>query len=239
MGKLCHYTNADALIKILSNMQLKLSTLEKSRDLKERNYYQWIIDPINGIATEEAKNRLKMYRFVCFCRAVNDPDVYPLDKGYKYPFMWDTYADKHKGACIVLDEELFEKENPHLTKINIKYRLSHNIDKLHRIDTKLRYKTIDWAHEREVRFIFSDKSIMGSDEDVFCNIGKSVSRIYLGVDFDIEQSYNKIEEAIRAKRISPMIVSPTDANKSGVISPTDGIFWDKLRKSGINFEEED
>jgi len=130
--------------------------------------------------------------------------------GYEFSRMWALYGDNHKGVCIELDRNKFIKENP--DKIDplllrvIKYEdYNARAHKSHKevdhaevrrlgiskyvqevflpehVDHLFFEKNREWDSENECRLIYFSES----RDNEYCSIKKSMNRIILGVDFDL------------------------------------------------------
>lgn len=121
---LYHFTTAESLIKILGNMTLKMSSFENLNDLNEKE--------VNFILQDWQKG-LKIKKYIAeSCQIISFTQNYQRNKmlcecGCNHPRMWAQYADKNKGACIVINETKFiEKNKSILNEIfwkieNVKY----------------------------------------------------------------------------------------------------------------------
>lgn len=108
---LCHYTSFDNLCMILSTMTLKVSSFSNSNDIAElENNITCMLD---SYKKEEVKRYVKEHcGYISF--SINE-EIYGHNRnpqfGYLIPSMWGIYADRSKGACLVLDEDIFKSVN--------------------------------------------------------------------------------------------------------------------------------
>jgi len=238
---LFYYTNARTLLKILTSFQIKMSVLSRSSDLRERNFFRYFVKPEEGIGEKEAKKLADKSRYVCFCTEPNDSGWYHLDKGYRLPNMWDAYADRHKGACIILDRDLFKKKNPCLTDFQIDYKIEIELKEDLPLEKKMKQKSKIYESEHEIRFISSN----GSE---FCDIEGCIKKILIGVDFEnvyirdeeelqTPNSFAKLCEIIKDKNIEPTLFIQPLITKAGKMIKSDNgcLLWDKMKTNGIVF----
>ncbi|MFN7703451.1 MAG: DUF2971 domain-containing protein [Chryseotalea sp.] len=118
MAKLYHYTKATTLIEhILPNMQLRSGYLNDMNDPREKQPFAFggknipLKEIFKGYYSDEThidclyrlgkdiKDRIQLF---CFCGE--------KQQGWNNEMMWAHYANKHKGVCIELDEELLLNE---------------------------------------------------------------------------------------------------------------------------------
>jgi Protein of unknown function (DUF2971) len=121
----CHYTKAETTLLILRTKKLRIGQLKCTNDPREsKERYAGIINEVREslpkdrfldtkLMTKEL-NRIALEEWKVLCvtmhgrrkfsghpqDVVYNQDVRP---GYSHPRMWAQYAEKHKGACIVLD----------------------------------------------------------------------------------------------------------------------------------------
>lgn len=99
-----------------------------------------------------------------------------LSRNYKNGLMWSVYADQHKGCCIEVEAnstlwnrvEIDYSEN----MLNLENVLKENID----INRILGYKSVQWQHEEEVRYLRTINSNRSSHY-----LPVKINRVYLGV----------------------------------------------------------
>jgi len=140
---LYHYTTCDtALNFILKNKTLQLNPFRKVNDPRESK--SWDISPFvrDGLnlkpdqydaISEEVSEILKANaKLLCFSRdkqsavRVWQPKAL-LNRGFAKPSMWQHYAGKHDGVCLMFNreklDEAFEKQvtKKHLYQGNVKY----------------------------------------------------------------------------------------------------------------------
>jgi hypothetical protein len=97
--------------------------------------------------------------------------------------MWYLYANKHLGACIVLDKEQFEKQNPCFAGNPAKIKYLNEIpfyewinDEKKSLQECLCFKYKDFRMENEIRYFYN-----GLDE--YCNIANCIKTVALGAEF--------------------------------------------------------
>ncbi len=105
---LYHFTTADSLLKILSNMTLKLSTFDNLNDLNETDINCNWSDSFNHI-------RIKRYiqdhcKLICFSQNYIYNEKFH-EAGYNHPRMWAQYSNNNTGACIVINEKKLKEIN--------------------------------------------------------------------------------------------------------------------------------
>lgn len=111
LNYLCHYTSFTNLCSILSTMTLRISSYRNSNDIAELD------SNISCILNSNKTNEVEEYianqcGYISFSTNILDVEKDIISKvGYLIPSMWGIYADKSKGACLVLDEEILKKEN--------------------------------------------------------------------------------------------------------------------------------
>lgn len=171
---LCHYTSFDSLCMILSTMTLKVSSFSNSNDIAELESNIACI--LNSYKEEEVKRFVKEHcGYISF--SINK-EIYGQSQnpqfGYLIPSMWGIYADKSKGACLVLDEDIFKSVNNTVLSNakweafeTISYTPFQNLKLASSKDTSLEiikkdYKHIlctkhaSWGHEQERRLVGVD-----------------------------------------------------------------------------------
>ena len=116
-GLLYHFTNAEALFKILESMTLKLSSMSSVDDLNEKCICcrddGW---GINGINIEKY---VELHcKTLSFSRNYYEGEERPsnVQSAINLPRMWAEYADKNNGACIIISERRFLEENQVILK---------------------------------------------------------------------------------------------------------------------------
>ncbi len=128
---LYHYTTADTLAKILGNATLRLSPYANTNDPREsKEWYPRIILSAGGISPDtlatasEARQRSDRLlrrgaRVACFTVDGShhaDAEAGSLfHRGWARARMWDQYASRHSGACLVFDRDrLVEQVDSHV-----------------------------------------------------------------------------------------------------------------------------
>ena len=237
-----YYTNAETLFKILKNLRIKFSTLSMSSDLAERMYYHKFLNPSEGIGEEEAIKKVNQYRYICFCKENKSTDFLSKE-GASYLNMWDTYANRHKGACIRIDMDMFVHANTFLKYNNITYESKNRyLKRINQIEELLFYKDPIWKNECEIRFLRDPKS-----NEEHCTIKGCIKNIYLGVDFDKKHERNNVkinnlkqlcDLITQNKDIDPhWFIQPLILENGNLYMPDNGsLLWHRMRQEGISFE---
>ncbi len=197
---LYHFTTADSLLKILSNMKLKFSTFDNLNDLNETDI---------NCNSSDSSNYIRIKRYIQeHCKLICFSKNYVLKKkifeaGYNHPRMWAQYADNNTGACIVIDEKkLIEINDKNLFGIfnkleSVKYdhflynkTIKDNADARNFIETYYQHiffkKHIDWSQEREKRFF----SIDGPE---YLSIKNCIEFVVLGRNFSQEKYFDIVK----------------------------------------------
>lgn len=203
-GLLYHFTNAEALFKILKSMTLKLSSMSSVDDLNERCICcrddGW---GINGINIEKYVER--ECKTLSFSRNYYEGEERPsnVQSAINLPRMWAEYADKNKGACIIINERRFLEENQAVLKntfydiSDIEYHTMLYDGNIVANDNpeqfvKQHYKHIlfrkhkDWQGQHERRLF-----CLGGDIK-YLSIAESLNGICLGANFDKNTEYMDI-----------------------------------------------
>ena len=199
---LYHVTTAESLFKIIENMTLKLSSFENLNDLNEKEVNFSFQDWWDGLKIE--KFILENCRVISFSQNFQFEDSI-CEVGCNHPRMWAQYADKNKGACVVINEEKFIDKNKSVLdktfwKIeNVLYKpYLYNGDPTNTNDPKdfveNNYKKIffekhnDWKQEGERRLF-----CIGKTE--FLSIDNCIEFVCLGSKFGNE-NYNSLAEIL-------------------------------------------
>lgn len=199
---LYHFTTAESLMKILENMTLKMSSFENLNDLNEKEVNFSFQDWWNGLKIK--KYIVEECHLISFSRNFQIDDSF-CECGCNHPRMWAQYADKNKGACIVINEEKFiELNRPVLNEIfwkieNVNYKpYIYNDNPTESSIPKNfignNYKKIffekhnDWKQEDERRLF-----CIGGPE--YLSINNCIEFICLGNKFD-SISYSKLSDII-------------------------------------------
>jgi len=167
---LCHYTSFDSLCSILSTMTLKVSSYERSNDISEvESNIDMLLDPSIRGKLEQYITRYCGY--LSFSHNRIDDKTKFLTPGYRIPSMWGIYADKSRGACLVIDEEKLLDENRDILAtsfnkwVDVDYTKRIIQPKLVPLNTPveeifkenyiqmLGYKHPSWSHEQERRIV--------------------------------------------------------------------------------------
>lgn len=203
---LYHFTTADSLLKILSNMTLKFSTFTNLNDLNEADINcEW----------SDSFNHIKIKRHIQeHCKLISFSQNYIYNKvfyeaGYNHPRMWAQYASNNTGVCIVINEKKLREINKK-NLVGIFYKLeSVNYDHLlydktikdkadarNFIETYYRHifykKHIDWTNESEKRFFCID----GPE---YLSIRNCIEFIVLGQNFNTETYFDIVKLIILNK----------------------------------------
>lgn len=157
-----HYTNLNALQKILKTNEFIFSDFAKANDYKEKS--------------AKYKDEISKYKYISF---TYDKEL----ESYSYTNapLWYFYADKGHGACICFNKEKLLQATKTIRKGFVDYRngVSH-IDN-QSIDEYLMEKRKDWLFEKEYRVIV----------DVDChsipNIIQYITAIYIGAEVSEEE----------------------------------------------------
>lgn len=212
---LYHFTSKEKLIEfILPSLNLKLNYLKNTNDPKEKKMStRFTIENIES-ASEYFELGLRLeeiidnnYKLCCFS------SDYLHDKkkhfGYQLVRMWATYGDNHKGICLVIDKQKFIEENyidninTYLEEINystssnrifkknieINLNLNESTQELidHNLTTIFFKKHHDWITENEIRYVTSRNK-------EYCSIQNSLTKIILGMDFNIKYRPSILEQ---------------------------------------------
>jgi len=193
---LYHYTSAENLLKILANMNLKLSTFVKLNDLGETD--------LNCNWTDSFSS-LKAKRYIVeHCKLISFSRNYKhkgklCQPGYNHPRMWAQYSNNNSGACIVINEKKLKEVNYNSLKgvfhkiASVTYRhslfdssIQESVDVQQFIKTNYKHiffkKHIDWSHEGERRFFCID----GPE---YLSIKDCVELVILGKEFGDEKYF--------------------------------------------------
>ena len=171
---LSHYTNFTNLCSIISTMTLKVSSFARANDIGE------IESNISCILNSQKEQVVERYikehcGYISFSSNRRYHTKYKNPKfGFLIPSMWGIYADKSRGACIVIDEDAFKKENKEALDcakwnkfIDVSYSKFHNLKLTPRMEEPetivqllhqhiLGTKHKSWSQEQERRLIGVD-----------------------------------------------------------------------------------
>lgn len=203
---LYHFTTTDSLLKILSNMTLKLSTFANLNDLNEADINCDWSDSFNHIKIKDFIQ--KQCKLISFSQNYVYNEVYH-EAGYNHPRMWAQYANNNTGVCIVLDEKKFKEinyknlvgvfnklESVDYNHILYDKTIKDKADPRNFIETYYRHiffkKHIDWTHEGEKRFF----CIKGPE---YLSIKNCIEFIVLGRNFDKEKYFDLVKLIIMNK----------------------------------------
>lgn len=202
MGEtLYHYTKLNTFIEfILPTMELQFTKIKDSRDPYENKKFVSISEDNNKVPEEKREKYTKLFekvrnvQILCFCFSMKSE----FEAGYNSR-MWNQYAEDHRGVCIGIDKNIFEKE---LQKINnnifkddclkqVWYHKPYNgrssvfFDSQKEIETNLLNnkenllltKFNDYKEESEMRALYYSNE---SEELLKINIEESIKTITLG-----------------------------------------------------------
>lgn len=129
-----HYTPAQTAIEhILHKKQLKLSSRQNASDPLERFTHELNTSEISasGLVNEqqmladfdessrlkrEFKEELKLVKQLSFCK--NAEIITAMDDlGFMNMRMWDQYADRYEGVCLVFDKDSFVNSDNHQSTV--------------------------------------------------------------------------------------------------------------------------
>ncbi len=177
---LCHYTNVDSLLSILSSGKLNFSNKINANDIYERKILGFRRMEFGNVL--EVKKEVDNTKFISFSSTAKDS------------IMWDAYAKNHEGACIEFDKDSILYKNPILNNrvFNVKYDLS-SINKNMPTEYLLKFKGKSWSYEKEIRFICNT-------EDESVDISGCINKIYLGSELKASD-IQKIAKAFCDKEI--------------------------------------
>lgn len=208
---LYHYCKLSTAIEfILPEMQFLLNPMGKTNDPRENKSFIFAGSSMNAADlanitdknSQISKEIRKDSKILCLS----------ADKGYHFGFelsrLWALYGGNHEGVCIAVDREKFLDENKDKLQrgafkevtyvpLDVKKPIYHRqIDhdriaeigltnyvrdefRPEHLDYLFFTKNNEWESELEMRFLyFSERS-----ENEYCSIKKSLTAIYLGVDF--------------------------------------------------------
>ncbi|NUP74402.1 MAG: DUF2971 domain-containing protein [Sinomonas sp.] len=120
---LYHYTSVEKLRGILDSGTLRFSPYLNTNDPLESHFWvTWTRIP-GGTDDEIAARREEMktllgenfdlrraVKIACFTQDDSEVNLSMLHRGWARPRMWDQYAEKHAGGCLVLDRAAWEQE---------------------------------------------------------------------------------------------------------------------------------
>jgi hypothetical protein len=221
---LYHYTKAQkAADLILPDMRLQMSPMDEVNDPRESKGWFPVVTYRNttlpdGMAYEDLViefNRVLRDHTKILCFTRDDPTIPPNSPvdlygwGYAHSRMWDQYADRHTGVCLIFDMDTVGDEIAHsvgdrgdLRYMGVSY---HNyppressafqvepddIDRLgldaaliaHRDahhGTLYFYKAEDWRSENEWRWVLFSDH---DDQYEYITIERSLSGVVFGVN---------------------------------------------------------
>ncbi len=226
-----HFTTAkSAVSRIIPSGQLKFSKFTRLNDPKENlSFGFWsILDTINleidPELLKEIKNQIrKRIRVLCFTQDYREQygSRNFVESGFKHPRMWDRYASRNRGVCLVFHRERLIRElsqqlgteNLHTERIYYTPKLnfprfsveSYTRERRAFVEEYIRRHTrelffmkhIDWRTEHEFRILYR-----GQQKEAF--IGDSLHGIILGMDFnqqDTEEFLKSVPPRVQTGRI--------------------------------------
>lgn len=190
-NRLYHFTNANAIISILTDMRIETGRLQNSNDLFEErpNVY------LGNNVIQQKKLEEYIHEHVSFLSFAKDSqDTQKCRLSYQRSPMWGLYGRSNTGACLVIDQNRFEREND-LSKNGILFYKGHMSYKMvipKREETFISsieqyvkdnndflffQKQLNWNFEAEYRYVFIDAPQSLSIKD-------SIIGIILGHRFD-------------------------------------------------------
>jgi len=222
-GFLFHFTSAEALFLILNEMRLKLSAFSALNDLNETN----ISCKCSDWGLEEIKIQeyiIEHCKLISFSQNYYEDEDMPssVQNGCNHPRMWAQYAQNNFGACVVINEYKFLKENEALLKNkfykidNVEYKRNVYSGQITTMPNPKAFvqqhykhlffnKHLDWNREHERRFF-------GIDVPDYLSILNSLEFVCLGNRFISDKEYmKKLTEIIISQDIkSDQKIMPYD-----------------------------
>ena len=115
-----HYTRAETFAeRILPSQTLRMGSFQELNDPRESKTWPFKFysrsQAGNALFTPSLFHEATTYvtqRTLVLCCSRDDPSIHtesddrPVRSGYGHPRMWAQYADRHKGVCLVLNQEL-------------------------------------------------------------------------------------------------------------------------------------
>ena len=168
---LCHYTSFNNLCSILSTMTLRIGSYKNSNDIAELD------SNISCILDINKPSKIEQYianqcGYISFSTNLWDTQNDAISKvGYLIPSMWGIYADKSRGACLVLDKDILLQKNAQILSrakwfefIDVSYQQYQGLKLVPKLESiadivRQHYKHIigvkhdSWSFEQEHRFI--------------------------------------------------------------------------------------
>lgn len=222
---LYHYTPASKLLNhILPEARLRFSTFARTNDPRENKDFSFSMTVENeSSCTHEEARRCFLevqrrfnqgikqdVRLLCFSADFLVPPPYDIfGRGYSHSRMWAQYAERHTGACLILDCEAIGREiadrlgnSYQIYSGNVRYRNGDDprsfmvsLERLLKcgyeqcVEEHVRQhhqalwfsKTLDWEHEHEHRYVLVKPPSHGTDP-VYVSIRDSLRGIVAGAD---------------------------------------------------------
>ena len=168
---LCHYTSFNNLCSILSTMTLRIGSYKNSNDIAELD------SNISSLLDSNKQREVEQYianqcGYISFSTHIWDTQNDVISKvGYLIPSMWGIYADKSRGACMILDKDTLIKENAQILSrakwfefIDVSYQQYQGLKLVTKSESiadivRQHYKHIigvkhdSWSFEQEYRFV--------------------------------------------------------------------------------------
>lgn len=168
---LCHYTSFNNLCSILSTMTLRIGSYKNSNDIAELD------SNISSLLDSNKQREVEQYianqcGYISFSTHIWDTQNDVISKvGYLIPSMWGIYADKSRGACMILDKDTLIKENAQILSrakwfefIDVSYQQYQGLKLVPKSESivdivRQHYKHIigvkhdSWSFEQEYRFV--------------------------------------------------------------------------------------
>lgn len=203
---LYHFTRVETAAKILSKMQLRLNDFGSVNDPTENlnHIFNKSFNPSEyGIA-----RRMRELKMLCFSFETDNNECVNLQP------MWYHYGDRWKGICLKIDYDKFVEENQSIIKkygiqegkvTYDRYCRSPIPEVLigtapggpvsssestfkdwitYESNWRERFfcKDHSWRYESEYRFL----AMKDYTDDIFLSISKSLKKVILGLDFDLD-----------------------------------------------------
>jgi hypothetical protein len=211
-----HFTRSETgIFNIIPCGQLRLNSFERTNDPREYKSFGFgainahfdhanYIDQVHAEQDKISRQIKKDCKVLCFCE-----DYFTEGEwwdGFNLPRMWAQYGENHKGICLEIDKTEFIEENKDILGSDLTFFESiHYTNKdeypfvefdqyNERGDDYLKdfirsyYKYLffqknkDWETEHELRLIHFDNAV-----DKYCSIKKSLKKIIVGIDFDVDR----------------------------------------------------
>ncbi len=196
-----HYTSFEAAVKIVASRKLLFSDIDKVNDINESSGPNAIAN--NPVELEELQPFFESFTQISLTMNVDN------HKGFDIPAMWGHYAQRGRGACLVLDKQkiIEEIKSRGLYSREVVYDVASPYDIYY---DKNRYgspevfittqkdelffrKSPDWAYEQEYRIIAID------DNPCPLSIQKSLCGVIL-----FSRTYERFLESVEYRIFSAL-----------------------------------